>query len=148
MEETSVPIDQLEWERRRPASITGDPIWQLQAYRAALFLLDHARADIRTGAKRGLYADNAAQLLDSVASVSAHISEGYSRATRADRLRFFGYGLGSLREAVSWYLAATDHLPPGAAEHRLELIAQIRRLLLGLIRSTRARGPRRSELEP
>jgi four helix bundle protein len=148
MDEPFVPTDQLTWERGFPEAITSDSIWNLQAYRTALFLLDHARGDIRPGLKRGLYHEIAAQLLESVASISANISEGYSRPTRADRLRIFGYALGSLREAVSWYRAATDFLSPGVADHRLDLIAQIRRLLLGLIRSTRARSPQRREFEP
>ena len=140
MDDTFTSSAQREWELRCPETITADPIWGLLAYRTALFLLDCARRDLRAGIKRGLYREIAAQLLASVASISANIGEGYSRATRADRLRIFGYGLGSLREAVSWYLAAADFLPPGVADQRLELIAHNRQLLLGLIKSTRSRS--------
>jgi four helix bundle protein len=145
--ETFTPIDQAQWERGCPDAITSDPIWKLRAYREAFFLLDLARADIRIGVKRGLDRRIAAQLLESVASISANISEGYSRATRADRLRFLGYALGSLRESVSWYRAATDFLPPGTSDDRLRVIAQIRPLLLGLMKSTRARTHPRHALE-
>lgn len=147
MNESFVPADQLEWERGIPDAITSDPIWKLHAYRAAFFLLDLARADVRIGMKRGLDRDVAAQLLKSATSVSANLSEGYSRATRADRLRFLGYALGSLREAISWYRAATDFLPPGTSDHRLTVIARIRPLLLGLIKSTRARSESRRVFE-
>jgi four helix bundle protein len=146
--ESFAPIDQVEWERGCPDAITSDLIWKLHAYRAAFFLLDLARADIRIGAKRGLDRDIAAPLLDSAASISANISEGYSRGTRADRLRFLGYALGSLRESISWYRAAADFLPPGASDQRLCVIARIRPLLLGLIKSTRARSQPRHEFEP
>jgi four helix bundle protein len=147
MNDSFVPVDQLEWERGVPGAITSDPIWKLHAYRTAFFLLDLARADVRIGVKRGLDRDIAAQLLESATSVSANLSEGYSRGTRADRLRFLGYALGSLREAISWYRAATDFLPSGTADHRLNVIARIRPLLLGLIKSTRARSESRRVFE-
>jgi four helix bundle protein len=139
----SIPTDQLAWERTIPEAITSDTIWKLHAYRIALYLIDLARFDVRIGMKRGLDREIASQLLRSAASISANIGEGYSRSTRADRLRFLGYALGSLRECVSWYRAATDHLEGIPGEDRLVVLARIRPLLLGLIRSTRARsGPR------
>ena len=49
MTQTSVPADQLEWERGYPAAITSDTIWKLNVYRAALYLLDLTRADVSTG---------------------------------------------------------------------------------------------------
>ena len=139
MTDSFVPVDQLDWERGVPDAITSDPIWKLHAYRPAFFLLDLARSDIRVGMKCGFDRDIAAQLLESATSVSANLSEGYSRATRADRLRLLGYALGSLRESVSWYRKATDFLPPGTSDDRLRVIARIRPLL-GLMRSTRARA--------
>jgi four helix bundle protein len=145
MNDVFITADQADWERSYPEAITSDPIWKLHAYRTALFLLDLARADIRAGVKRGLYHDIADQLLDSVASISANIGEGYSRATRGDRLRLFGYGLGSLREAVSWYRAAADFLDAGVSNHRFQVIAGLRPLVLGLITSTRRRARREFE---
>jgi four helix bundle protein len=148
MTQASAPLDQLEWERSYPDSITSDAIWKLHVYRTALYLLDLARGDVRQGLTRGLDRELAAQLLRAVASISANIAEGYSRSTRGDRLRFFGYALGSLRECPSWYRASSDFLPPGAGDDRLRVVARIRPLLLGIIRSTRARSHPRHEFEP
>lgn len=145
MPDDLVSLHQPEWERGCPESITSDPIWNLLAYRSSLFLLALARADLRVAVKRGLHREIAAQLLEAVASISANLSEGYSRGTRGDRLRFYGYALGSLRESVSWYLAASDCLPAGTDDQRLEFLARTRRLLLGLIKSTRARSRREFE---
>jgi four helix bundle protein len=147
MTQTSAPADQLEWERSYRDAITSDAICKLFAYRTALYLLDLARGDVRLGLRRGLDRELAGQLLRAVASISANIAEGYSRSTRGDRLRFFGYALGSLRECPSWYRASSDFLPPGAADDRFRVLARIRPLLLGIIRSTRARSHPRHEFE-
>jgi four helix bundle protein len=141
------PEDQLEWELACPDAITSDTIWKLHVYRTALYLLYLSRMDVRLGMKRRLNPELTGQLLGSVASISANIGEGYSRSTRGDRLRFFGYALGSLRESVSWYFAVSDFLPPNTCDDRLRVIARIRPLLLGLIRSTRARSQPRHEFE-
>ena len=143
-----ISLDQLEWERTCPEAITSDTIWTLDAYRSSLYLLDLARADIRDAVKRGLSPEIASQLLRSVTSVSANLAEGYSRSTRGDRLRFYGYALGSLRECMSWYRAASDFLAADSTAHRLNVVSRIRRLLLGLIRSTRARSSSRHDFEP
>jgi four helix bundle protein len=129
--------EQRVWERNCPEAITSDIIWKLDAYRAALFFLYLARGDCRVlGAARpgdGI----ASQLLRASGSVSANLAEGYSRSTRADRLRFLGYALGSLRECISWYEAARDGLPDAVTDERLTLLNRIRSLLLGLIRAMR-----------
>jgi four helix bundle protein len=123
-------------------------IWKLDAYRSALFLLHVARADVRIVGAIRLYEEAAAQMIRAVGSVSANIGEGYSRATRADRLRILGYALSSVRECVTWYLAATDVLDEATVESRLVLCARNRALLLGLIRSIRERGGPGRDLEP
>jgi four helix bundle protein len=148
MIQTSTPADQLEWERGYPDAITSDALWKLHAYRLALYLLDLTRGDVRLGLRRGLDRELAGQLLRAVASISANIAEGYSRSTRGDRLRFYGYALGSLRECPTWYRASSDFLAPGAADDRLRVLARIRPLLLGIIRSARARSHPRNEFEP
>jgi four helix bundle protein len=147
MTPTPVPLDQLEWERTCPDAITSDTIWTLHVYRGALYALDLARADLREAARRGLSREVAAQLLDSAGSISANLAEGYSRSTRGDRLRFYGYSLGSLRECITWYRASTDFLAVGACEHRLNVLARTRPLLLGLIQSTRNRSSPRHDFE-
>jgi four helix bundle protein len=141
----SVAAQQAAWERSCHDAITSDVIWRLDAYRASLFLLDLARADAKLVAKRSIDGELAGQLLHSVASVSANLGEGFSRSSRADRLRFLDYSLSSDREALAWYYAASDLFPAETTDDRLILIARIRSLRLGLIRSTRARARPRFE---
>src|SRR5438128_2695085 len=90
--------EQLAWERTVSSAITSDVIWKLDVYRSALFLLDVAVDDCRLIRTARPNETTAPQLLDGAGSVSSNISEGYSRATRMDRLRILGYGLGSVRE--------------------------------------------------
>jgi four helix bundle protein len=143
--------EQVEWELKCSRAVTSDVIWKLDAYRSALFLLDVARTDARADA-RAAFATRpeegiAAQLIRAAGSVSANIGEGYSRSTRADRLRFLGYALGSARECMSWYHALTDALPRPTLDSRLLLLSRIRALLLGLIRSLRAKSAPHHEFE-
>jgi four helix bundle protein len=144
---TSVVAEQGEWERACPDAITSDMIWKLDAYRASLFLADLARRDMKLAAQRALDLRLTGQLLHSAGSVSANLAEGYSRSTRADRLLFMSYALGSDRECVTWYRMAADILAPEVLSDRLILLARIRSLLLGLIRSTRKRTPSRRQFE-
>jgi four helix bundle protein len=74
--------------------------------------------------------------------------EGHSRSTRADRLRFLGYALGSTRECVTWFEAARDVLLDLVIEERLVLITRLRSLLLGMIRSLRKGGGGPTRFEP
>src|SRR5689334_25050604 len=99
----SISDEQRKWELACSSAITSDVIWKLDAYRAALFLLHVARGDCQVLRAARPNEEIAAQLLSAAASVSAHLGEGYSRGTRADRLRFLGYALGSTRECVSWF---------------------------------------------
>jgi four helix bundle protein len=134
--------DQEAWERSCPEAITTHSLWKLDAYRAALYLLDVSRRDIRAMhhvAGPGLRN----QLLTSTGSVSANLAEGYSRSTRADRLRFYDYSLGSVRESVTWYYAVADCATLATFGDRLLLVARVRSLVLGLIRSTRLRASRK-----
>jgi four helix bundle protein len=138
--------EQRAWEATCPAAITSDLIWKLDSYRAALFLLHVSRGDCRI--LRAARPDEtvAAQLTSAAASISANLGEGYSRATRADRLRFFGYALGSTRECISWFEAARGILPDPVLDERLALLMRLRSLLLGMIRSHReGGGPHRFE---
>jgi len=69
-----------------------------------------------------------------VASISANISEGYSRGANADRLRFYTYALGSTRESLAWVDALGETPWPPRVEYR-DLLVQIRRQLLTAIKA-------------
>ena len=131
---------QLAWEQACPEAITSDVLWKLDAYRVAMFLIHLARQDCRHG--RAARADPwlLSQLLRAAGSISANLSEGYSRRTRADRLRYLDYALSSARECLSWYQTLRDALPDAVIDDRIDLVARLRSLLLGLIRSLRGEG--------
>ena len=137
----TVAAEQAAWERTCHAAITSDTIWKLDAYRASLFLIHVARQDMRLASKHDFDAELSSQLLRSAGSVSANLAEGFSRSTRADRLRFLDYALGSDRESISRYTTAVDVISPETMSDRLILLARIRSLLLGLIRLWRKRNP-------
>ena len=77
------------------------------------------------------------QLTRAVGSVAANIAEGYSRFSGPDRVRFYGYALGSVREAIAWYGTLGAELGTVAAE-RQAMLVQIRRLLLTTVKRARA----------
>lgn len=42
------------------------------------------------------------QFVRSVDSISANIAEGYGRYTKKDKIHFYRYSFGSLKESMSW----------------------------------------------
>jgi four helix bundle protein len=113
-----------------------DPLGRVQAYQLALVALRQGRQDARRANEEPVNALVTAQLLRALGSVGANIAEGYSRATIADRRRFFEYALGSARESEVWYEALAL---PGITD-RTERLVSIRRLLLTMIRTCRTAG--------
>lgn len=133
----------LEWEARQPEAITGDPIWRLNCYREALFLVDRVRDDARHFGTPAENKDAKEQLLTAVGSIAANVGEGYGRPSVADRTRFFSYALGSIREAVAWYQVLR---PPGeqpVIDDRLARLGRVRRMVLGLLGRLRERKGRK-----
>jgi four helix bundle protein len=128
---------QLAWERACPGAITSDVLWKLDAYRVAMYLLHAVRQDFRPSQASRADPWLITQLVRAAGSVSANLSEGYSRPTRADRLRFLGYALSSSRECIPWYESLRNTIPDDVIDERLRLIARLRSLLLGVIRSLR-----------
>ncbi len=135
MTDAEIDVEVALWEATQPPWERKDPIWTLLAYRIARFALDSVRSDLRSAGRR-VPPTVRDQLLRSAASIPANIGEGYSRATNRERARFYSYSLGSVREAISWYVALADELPGGTVADRVALLTRIRRLLLGLIRSS------------
>jgi four helix bundle protein len=131
-----------EWVKGADKSRAGDPLWSVQAYRLGLYAVASLTFDRRTNARFGSSAA-VDHLIRSVGSISANLGEGYSRGTVADRTRFYGYALGSTREAIAWYDTLTLELGAVVDERQGTLI-QIRRLLLAMLKRARPEGPNNS----
>jgi four helix bundle protein len=127
-----------EWLKTVPPSLTEDSLWKMEAYRLALFAADFAWRDVTKlmGDKRTL--DLASQLYEAMGSIGANLSEGYSRASAKDRARFYEYSLGSARESRTWYFDGRHILGESVAQHRMEYLTQIIRLLLTMVPDQRA----------
>lgn len=121
------------WNQTVPQAITGDPLWKVEAYRLALFLVDIGWQDVTklVSDKRTLSLSD--QLYRALGSISANIAEGYSKSSGKDRVRFYEYALGSARETRGWFYKGRHLLGETVTHHRLQLTAQIIRLLLTMI---------------
>lgn len=101
-----------EWEKTVPATMTGDALWRVQAYRLALHAYECAWDDITTLAKEKRTRAVADQLYRALGSISANIAEGYSRGFGRERAHSYEYALGSAREARDWYYKVRRVLAP------------------------------------
>lgn len=126
------------WERELPRSITDDPLWRVQAYRLALFLADICWRDVTKLSQDYRTRSLSDQLYRAIGSIGANIAEGYSRKSHLDQARFYEYSLGSARESRDWYFKARRILGEEVIFHRLDLLAQIIRLLLKTVPQKRA----------
>jgi hypothetical protein len=109
------------WEEQVPQEIRGDPLWEMKAYRLALFLHDLAWENCARLAKdrRGkAMAAMASQLIRSAGSVSANIEEGYGRGLGRQfnsqlprRLRFTFHALRFTFRLTSQVLRDERHHP-------------------------------------
>jgi four helix bundle protein len=133
------------WEACVPPSLRDDHMWKFHAYRVALYLLDLAARDVQFLRARRCFPHQTDQLLRAVASISANVAEGFGRSSAAERSRFFGIALGSLRESFTWYRAIQDELAPETVELRLDQLAELRRILIGA-QKWLASKPQRSHL--
>jgi four helix bundle protein len=122
-----------EWILSVPGEITNDPIWNLEVYRLALFAGDIGWHDVLTLSKDKLMCGVVDQLHRSLGSISANLTEGYSRSKGLDRARFFEFSLGSARESRDWYYKSKQFLPPQVIKYRMELMSHIIALLVPMI---------------
>lgn len=122
-----------EWLSIVPSEISNDPIWKLEVYRLALFAGDIGWEDVLKLSKERLMFSVADQLHRSLGSISANLTEGYSRSKGLDRARFFEISLGSARESRDWYYKARHVLSSEVVKHRIGLITQIISMLTPMI---------------
>jgi len=122
-----------DWERDVPECFKANPLWKIVAYRKALFLADICWQDVVKLARDRRTCAASDQLYRAAGSVSANLSEGYSRSSKKDRARFFEYALGSARECRGWYYQSRHLLDEAVVLHRTELLTGIIRLQLTMI---------------
>lgn len=122
-----------EWLITVPPEITSDPIWKLEVYRLALFAGDIGWHDAQAISKNNLMWSVADQLHRALGSISANLTEGYSRSKGLDRARFFEISLGSARESRDWYYKSRHALSAEVIEHRMGLTTHIISMLVPMI---------------
>jgi four helix bundle protein len=128
-----------EWEERVPEMIKADSLWKMKAYRIALFLADVGWHDATKLMRDRRTLGLSDQLYRALGSISANLAEGYSRGTGKDRARFYEYALGSARESRDWYFKGRHVLGETVAQHRLQLLSEVIRLLLTMVPQQRGR---------
>jgi four helix bundle protein len=81
------------------------------------------------------------QLRRAAVSIPSNIAEGQARPNRGEFLQALGYAKGSLAEVETQVLLAQNlgYLPPPVANQLLERLAEVARLLNGLIHSLQDR---------
>ena len=122
-----------EWVASVPAEITGDSLWKMEAYRLGLFAADVGWQDVTKLTRDNRTRSVSDQLYRALGSISANLAEGYSRGTGKDRARFYEYALGSARESRDWYYKGRHVLGEEITNNRMNLLAQIIRLVLTMV---------------
>ncbi len=135
-----------EWEPSVSEFITSDHLWKMKVYRYALFLSDIAWKDVNKLSKNKLLYSLSDQLYRASGSVSANISEGYSRKSKLDQARFYEYALGLARETRGWYFKERHKLNKEIYESRLYLITEIIKMLLHIVPETRKNKVKESSI--
>ena len=128
------------WSLSPPPELVGDPIWKLPAFRIGLFLAPIARDDTDPLASDAHYAHVSDQLLRSVNSIAANITEGYPRHSGRERARFYEFALGSAREARYWYRSLARPLGDEAVWERTFLLTRAIKILTKAIPEERDRN--------
>ena len=134
-----------EWQDTVFAEIRNDPIWKLEVYRLALFAGDIGWHDVLTLSKNKLMYSIADQLHRSLGSISANLTEGYSRSKGLDRARFIEISLGSARESRDWYYKSKQVLSPEVITHRIGLTTHIIGMLTPMIAHQRKNAIREEQ---
>ncbi len=134
------------WEQQIPELIKQDAVWKVTAYQLALFLSDVGWYDVsRLNRDRRTWGV-ADQLYRAVGSISANITEGYSRMSRKEKAQFYEYALGSARESRDWYFKGRYVLGLEVFQHRLDYLTRIIQLLIVMTRQQR--GDKTKEPSP
>lgn len=136
-----------EWQETVFIEIRKDPIWKLEVYGLALFAGDIGWGDVLAISKQPLMYSIADQLHRSLGSISANLTEGYSRSKGLDRARFIEIALGSARESRDWYYKARHALKEEVVSHRVGLTTHIVGMLTPMIPHQRKNALREEKAE-
>ncbi len=134
-----------EWLTTVSPTLQGDALWRMKVYQVAVFIGDLAWPDVTKLMRDRRTIGLSEQLYEAVGSISANLAEGYSRSSGKDRARFYEYSLGSARESRDWYYKGRHILGDEVAEHRMQLLTQIIKLLLTITPEERTRTIREEE---
>lgn len=136
------PVGYASWEEGVPAEMREDQLWTLTCYRYALFAMDIGWRDVTKLSQDTRTRAVSSQLYRALGAISANLAEGYGRDVGRDSARFYEYALGSAREVRNWYYGARHILGDEVLAHRMDLLTQIVRLLITMVRKQRGRSVR------
>ncbi len=135
-----------DWEKSVPNEFQKDALWNITAYRMSLYISDLGWDDVTQLSKDRRTSRIAEQLYRTLGSISANISEGYSRSTGKAKVLYLEYALGSARESRDWYYKGRFVLDEEVVTHRLDILTQIIRLLLSMIPQQRGKTRIKEEI--
>ena len=121
-------------------------VGSVQAYQIARRIADLSWDDTDLMSRDPRLRDVSPQLYRAISSIVANIAEGYARRSRADRIRYYEYALGSVQESIAWYESAHRILTRETLDSRHGDLVSIRRLLLTMIRTERQAKSRSTPL--
>ena len=120
-----------EWWESVPWDIKSDTLWEMEAYRLALFIADVGWRDttrlMRDKRTRGL----STLLSRSLGSISSNLAKAYSGGPADDLQGFFEQAVAAAKESRDWYYKGRHVLSETVAWHRVTLLTQI----IGLIQA-------------
>jgi four helix bundle protein len=126
-------MDYETWETTVSRVLKDDALWNVKAYRLALYASDMGWPDITRLAHDPRTSRLSGQLCRALGSVGANIAEGYSRSSHKEKAHYYEYALGSARESRHWYWEGRQVIGEQVVEDRLSTLTEIIRLLLAMI---------------
>lgn len=130
---------------RPTAASSHDPLARMRVHQIVVALIPDCFKDSEKLIEHPITVEIAPQLYAAVGSIAVNIAEGYSRSSGRDRVRFYEYALGSVRESMKWYRCGQPVLGDECATDRLDRLEEMRRLLLATIPRERGRTIRKIE---
>lgn len=124
---------------RRASEPSRDPLQRTRVYQLARELIPDCWKDAKTIRANPITEKVSGQLYEAVSSIAANVGEAYSRSSGRDRARIFEYALGSVRESMEWYRSVEPVLGETIVNDRLDILEEMRRMLLAIIPRERGR---------